>query len=170
MERPDPQFFPGRFWEGRFSSQALLDEKALAACSAYVDLNPIRAGIANSLIDSDHTSIKRRCEQSEKVEQPNDLRQQAEGLHAFAGNPRHDMPNGLSFRLTDYLELVDWTGRILRDDKRGAIPESTSKILEQLNIDLKHWCYLSQNFESQFKSLAGTSYHIKKTCEQLGKQ
>jgi hypothetical protein len=95
----------GRFWEGRFSSQALLDEKALAACSAYVDLNPIRVGIANSLIDSDHTSIKRRCEQAEKVEQPNDLRQQAEGLHAFAGNPRRDMPNGLPFRLTDYLEL-----------------------------------------------------------------
>jgi hypothetical protein len=104
----------GRFWEGRFSSQALLDEKALAACSAYVDLNSIRAGIANSLIDSDHTSIKRRCEQAEKAEQPNDLRQQAEGLHAFAGNPRRDMPNGLPFRLTDYLEPVDWTGRILR--------------------------------------------------------
>jgi REP element-mobilizing transposase RayT len=57
----------GCFWEGRFSSQASLDEKALTACSAYVDLNPIRAGIADSLTDSDHTSIKRRCEHAEKL-------------------------------------------------------------------------------------------------------
>jgi REP element-mobilizing transposase RayT len=55
----------GRFWEGRFSSQALLGEKALAACSAYEALNLIRAGIANSLTDSDHISIKRR--QSNKL-------------------------------------------------------------------------------------------------------
>jgi hypothetical protein len=155
----------GRFWEGRFSSQALLDEKALTACSAYVGFNPIRAGIANSLTDSNHTSTKRRCEQAAKTAQPNDPQQQTDGLHPFAGNPRSDMPNGLPFRLTDYLELVDWINRILRDDKRGAIPESTPKILQQLNIDPIHWRYLSQNFESQFKSLVGTSYHIKQACE-----
>jgi hypothetical protein len=116
-------------WEGRFSSQALLDEKALPACVAYVELNLIRAGIADSLTTSDHTSIKRRCEQAEKAAQPNDPPQQTEGLLPFACNPRANMPNGLSFRLTDYLELVDWTGRILRDGKRGAIPESTPQIL-----------------------------------------
>ena len=158
----------GRFWEGRFKTQALLDEAALAACMAYVDLNPVRAKMANTPETSDHTSIKQRIQNAQQVTQPNHPRQQAKILMPFVGYPRENMPKGLPFRLTDYIELVDWTGRILREDKRGAISEQTPPVLQRLNIEPKHWLYLSKNFESPFKGMVGSVFKLKQTCVALG--
>lgn len=160
----------GRFWEGRFKSQALLDEHALAACMAYVDLNPIRANMANTPETSAHTSIQRRSKTAARVAQPNHPQQQAKPLLSFVGYPRQNMPKGLPFRLTDYLELVDWTGRLIRDDKRGAINSKLPAVLARLQIDPKHWVYLSQHFESRFKCLVGTAYKIKQIATELGYQ
>jgi hypothetical protein len=50
----------GNFFESRFKSHALLDERALLACMAYVDLNPVRAAMARSPEASDYTSIQLR--------------------------------------------------------------------------------------------------------------
>jgi len=158
----------GRFWEGRFKSQALLDEPALAACMAYVDLNPIRAAMAKTPEQSAHTSIKQRIKKAQAVSIPNHPNQQLKTLMPFAGNPRQDMPMGLPFRLTDYLELVDWSGRMLREDKRGAINNQLSPILERLNIEPQHWHYMTKYFENQFKGLVGTAYKLKQTCQALG--
>jgi hypothetical protein len=103
----------GRFWEGRFKSQALLDEAVLLACMYYVDLNPIRANIANTLGMSKHTSIQ-KC--LESIKQP----ATTHSLMPFVGNPRQGIPKGI-VSLKDYCELVDITGRIIRNDKAGHI-------------------------------------------------
>ncbi|SEL59592.1 hypothetical protein SAMN05444515_12313 [Ectothiorhodospira marina] len=50
----------GHFWEARFKSQALRTEAALLSCMAYVDLNPVRAGMAATPETSAHTSIRER--------------------------------------------------------------------------------------------------------------
>lgn len=72
--------------------------------SETVDLNPIRANMAKTPETSDHTSIQRRI-QSVKSE---GRKQQSlvEALFPFAGNPRETMPEGLPFRMNDYLDLV----------------------------------------------------------------
>ncbi len=158
----------GRFWEGRFKSQALLDEAALIACMAYVDLNPIRAKMAKTLETSVHTSIQKRTKQAKLAYTPNHLQQQAKGLFPFAGNPRGEMPKGLPFRLSDYLELLDMSGRVIIEGKRGHIDRQLSPILERLNIEPKHWDYLTQNFESPFKSFVGGAIKLKAVCRLLG--
>ena len=52
----------GKFWQSRFRAVRLLDEAAILACSAYVDLNPIRAAMAETLEQSDFTSVQRRIQ------------------------------------------------------------------------------------------------------------
>lgn len=155
----------GKFWESRFESQALLDEKALAACMAYVDLNPVRAKMAKTPEQSDYTSIQGRI--AARAEHTS---RQPVSLMPFVGNPREPMPKGLPFRLENYLQLVDWTGRIVREDKRGAIKDTLPRILERLDIEQEHWLFMATQFESRFNSMVGGWCNLKKAYRSLGYQ
>lgn len=122
----------GHFWESRFKSQALLDEQALAAAMTYVDLNPLRAGIAETPETSDYTSIKAR------VEALNNQQETAPCLHPFVGNDKNQQLDGIPFRLMDYIELVDWTARQYREGK-ASLSEDTLPILQRLKLNQVNW-------------------------------
>ncbi len=153
----------GRFWEGRFKSQALLDETALITAMTYVDLNPIRAGLATDLTDSDKTSVKQRLE---AVTQPNED-VPAILLTPFAGIANH-LAAGLPFNLQDYLALVDWTGRCVRPDKRGAIDPVTPTILIQLGIAHDEWLPTVTTMQSRFELVMGSPEKMKVHAEARG--
>jgi hypothetical protein len=159
----------GRFWEGRYKSQAILDEKALIIALSYVDLNPVRAGMAQTPEASEFTSIAKRAKQLKAFSADSgNQSEQPSGLLPFIGNPRADMPIGLPFHLTDYLQLVDWTGQAILESKRGYIPNDLPPILDRLKIDPKHWLYMTQHFESKFKGLVGAAHTLKAACKRLG--
>lgn len=135
----------GRFWEGRFKSQALLDEAAVLACMAYVDLNPVRAGKAKTPESAPFTSIKRRIKAAKNNQQPRQL------LH-FVGNQGHVSQQGLPFHLDDYLRLIDYTGRQYVKDKPGRIPTSCEPILSRTGLDHVNWADMVNNIENGFSN------------------
>jgi REP element-mobilizing transposase RayT len=119
----------GRFWEGRFKSQALLDEAALITAMAYVDLNPVRAGMAETPEESDFTSIQERIQRRDPRRRnlkKGNLGQTVHSLLSFA-DQGNNPDTALPFNFPDYLELVDWSGRAIVQGKRGAIPEQLTR-------------------------------------------
>lgn len=144
----------GHFWEGRFKSQALLDETSLAACMAYVDLNPVRACLANTPESSAHTSIQKRINAAK-------LNRQPAQLLPFTGNPCNTMPDGLPFQLQDYIELVELSGRYLHPNKKGRIDDSASPILTRVGLAHTDWNKMVTGIETTFKSSVSFEQFIR---------
>ena len=154
----------GRFWEGRYQSQALLDEAALLTCMAYADLNPVRAKMAKTPETSDYTSVQERaaqaCSGSARKQVPH-----LKPLRSQGQNPDAAIP----FALSSYLELVDWTGRIVRQDKRGRISADIPPILERLKIDPDEWLK-TMRWNNRFRRAVGKLAAMKAYAEQVGRQ
>ena len=151
----------GHFWESRYKSQALVSETALLACMVYVDLNPIRVNINPTPETSNHTSIQERISphwhREEAIERQFketviQINSPIKPLLRFKHDTEIDSKNALPMTLIDYIELVDWTGRIIREDKRGYIPEKTPSITQRLNIDTHEWTQQSGDFEKNYQS------------------
>jgi len=240
----------GKFWQARFKAVRLLDEAATLACTAYVDLNPIRAAMAQTIEGSDFTSAQRRLAAlKQTIERAMELEGEVgspemlppiisnvisathreslleeegsriTGSQVFEAqvsetqvstNPNSTEPstepsaggNAVScssktlspdrhlspilidelldpigpcasqtgFRASDkgflpisapcYLELLDWTAREVRSDKRGSTPSTLEPLFERLQISGETWCSLVKEFGRLFYTMAGKPHVI----------
>ena len=184
----------GHFWEGRYKSQVILDEAGLLACAAYVDLNPVRAAMAETPESSKYTGAKdriddlaerhqrsrvsdhqwersRRCSRSGWMS-PLEINEADDpvGPDASGDHRRASYKGFLSISLSKYLELLDWTGRQIRSGKRGKIPSHLSPILTRIGVDAASWYELVATLSVKFKRVVGTPAHLASEASHRGQR
>ncbi len=156
----------GHFWEARFRSQALCSEFALLAAMAYVDLNPIRAGVANTPESSAYTSVQQRLNPKNEATQLataigelldggelKHFRIKIRPLLAVADEVKTEKTcnNVLPIHRLDYLRLVDVTGRAVAKGKRGFIDPQLAPILERIGLSTDEWLIASTSFKTHYR-------------------
>ena len=157
---------------------------------AYVDLNPIRACMAETPEQSDYTGVQDRIDLRQLFEKEHGLRQRLRAnamnnslvstlqdksitmrhseshiwltpIKACITNDWGQRDNGL--KPDDYLNLIEATGRIMRGDKRGSISKQLAPILNRLNLDVKKWIDCMSSQQQMIGSAIG---HLKARVDE----
>ncbi len=151
----------GRFWEGRFKSQPLLDERALLTAMSYVDLNPVRAGMASSLGESDFTSIQQRMSDDVSKAVP---------LAPLRAEGRKRAGATLPARLDDYINLLEWTGRAAGAKPGGRIRSAPPSLLGDFRIDPGAWVAAMRPGGLKAAATLGAESRMSAEAERRGKR
>ena len=169
----------------------LADESAVLVAGMYVDLNPIRAGETMTPEQSQYTSgydrirgHKQRAAGGRSASSTSDSSWPDRWLCELTlqEGPQADERDGLSSRapwrasdkgllsisIEEYLKLLDWTGRQVRQDKRGAIPADLAPILERLHINQENWLKTISQFHTQFGEVVGRVEQLAQAAAQMG--
>lgn len=151
----------GRFWEGRFYCQYLADEHAVLGCMAYVDLNPIRAGVANQLETSRFTSIRRRITAIGREPETLDA-----SLSPLNGVQLDGAP---SLSVREYIDLVEWTRRDQRRDRVRQIDAEFLSAPVHLSCGEEVWRRLTSSLEQGFGVTVGDKRSLANFAAATGR-
>ena len=183
----------GRFWESRFKCRDLADEGAILACGIYIDLNQIRAGEALTPETSSHTSAsdriagrgQRLTAASESLVVPIEQSPDGwlceltleKGLAAdvrkatVATTRRRASDKGLlPITLDEYVQLLDTSGRMVREGKTGAIPDHLAPILDRLGVTATLWGQLITQFDQWFGHVVGSVNRLTERAVRAGRR
>jgi hypothetical protein len=162
----------GRFWESRFKCQALLDDAAIASCMVYIDLNPIRAGLAASPEESDFTSIQERI-RTWQQDSVSTLPDNADEISKAV--PKHScwlcpISSILQMTEAEYFDLVDRSGRMVRSDKRGYIDADLAPIILRIGAKPDQWLDTISRFGCKFRLAAGMLSSLRSFANRIGRR
>lgn len=155
----------GRFWDGRFHCQALLDTKSLLACMTYVDLNPFRAKMCHTPEEDKYTSLSIRLKKSKCSEL--NLNDSLNFLSEREPQDNSKQPITL-LSIGDYLHIVDKTARIYRSNKRGMMSASEASIFQRLGFNVEQWISAATLFNKYFYTFVGKRSSLIRAIKTTG--
>jgi REP element-mobilizing transposase RayT len=178
----------GTFWESRYKSIAILDEEALVATCAYIDLNPVAAGIAAAPETSRHTSVRQRVRHAKAKGKLAELKAAESGSVAgsrAAGDVEHDLwlcpvedrrgqggqREGMldGFSLGSYLLLVDYTSRLCRKGK-ARVSREVASILDRMGTSPDVWAGRIEQLFSKSRLLGSYFTTDRKRLRELAEK
>ena len=180
----------GAFWEARYKSIAILDSEALLATCAYIDLNVLAAGIAETPEASKHTSIKQRVDHARRKGDIGKLRVAADGSvpgsKAVGGMEQDhwlvpvedrrvrepESREGMleTFSLGSYLMLVEYTGRLVRNGK-ARMNATVKDVFTRLETNAEMWQHRLGRMLASSSNLRGTFFATgANTIRVIGEQ
>ena len=171
----------GRFWETRFRCRECADVSGILLCAIYVDLNPIRAGEADSPETARYTSAYQRIKAQS---QRKNARDRADGWMAeLTLRPERKADESLAYSsrtgrrasdlgilpmsLEDYLKLLKWTAELLRSGQRSTIPKNLEAILDSMDVNHEAWLETVDHYETTFCHVVGSPESIAKVAERM---
>jgi hypothetical protein len=182
----------GRFWEDRYRCRGLVDEGAILVCGIYIDLNQIRAGEALTPESSTHTSAFDRIQSRQQRQHATRRAGQATtslpdgwlceltlderrsvsdpSLFASASTRRASDKGLLPISLDDYLQLLDSSGRIVRQQKSASIPNHLANILNRLGVRAEMWSTLVTGYDHMFGSVVGAQGKLAQRAAAAGRR
>ncbi|MCO8125531.1 hypothetical protein NHH03_27580, partial [Stieleria sp. TO1_6] len=160
----------GRFWQGRFSTQLLLDDAAILAGVTHVDVGATNTDAKKGTDGRALTGLADRKAALNGSDRQISQAITLDDTFLETAQSRLSASTQVSLSSEDYVTLAEWTKRRIDKRVRTSVPASSAEVLKALQLDADQWCKLIGSFSKVFKRAAGTPQSLKREAKKRGQR